>query len=155
MSNANSCVRLASSDSLLKRSQKETSLSSPNHRAMEESPRQEIRVRPEIWSVCYENPVEAKSGFGRAIWSWSEALVSRDFPVRVVYLLGDHETAGYLLEKTKGVELYGVRVSAVGLTRRLVYYQRVTHLIDSLARKRTRPFKFGSDPFLFTQRESS
>lgn len=85
-----------------------------------------------IWSVVYERPDTADTGFGRAVWSLSKAFMSQA-KVHIIYEAP--RSSSIVKERVDGIYLYGVPKGHGLISGRISFYKDAATLLEMLADK--------------------
>jgi len=81
----------------------------------------------EIWSIVYERPDDARTGFGRAVWCLSKVFLQKGAHVSIIYeKFGSKNISSEVVD---GIHLYGMSSSGYFLSKRISFYTQALHFI--------------------------
>lgn len=84
--------------------------------------------------MVYEKPDDARTGFGRAVWSISKAFANQGIQVRIVYTLSE-DSKEVIKDVVNNVCLYGIPTKGRLVSKRIAFYKDATRLIKNLANR--------------------
>lgn len=97
-----------------------------------------------VWSIVYERPDTAATGFGRAVWSLSKAFKSK---VKVQIIYEAPRSHSIVKEVIDGIYLYGVPKGQGLISGRMSFYRDAATLLETLADKNDSNIFFLHGPF--------
>lgn len=97
-----------------------------------------------IWSVVYERPDTADTGFGRAVWSLSKVFMSQA-KVNIIY--GAPRSSSIGKELIDDINLYGVPKGQGLISGRMSFYRDAATLLEMLTNKHDPNVIFLHGPF--------
>jgi len=99
----------------------------------------------EIWSIVYERPDNARTGFGRAVWCLSKAFLQKGAYVSIIYEnFGSKKITRELVE---GIYLYGIPSSGCLLSKRIAFYMQTLYFIKKYCNRSDTKVFFLHGPF--------
>jgi glycosyltransferase involved in cell wall biosynthesis len=99
----------------------------------------------EIWSIVYERPDNARTGFGRAVWCLSKAFLQKGAYVSIIYEnLGSKKITRELVE---GIYLYGIPSPGRLLSKRITFYMQTLYFIKKCCNRGDSKVFFLHGPF--------
>ena len=82
----------------------------------------------EIWSLVYERPDVAKTGFGRAVWCLSKVFSEHGAKTHIIYNMLENGKA--VEENIGNITLHGILTSGWFPSRRINFYKSAFQIIN-------------------------